>query len=314
MGTLQSISNESVKPSDRIPLFKDMVWNVFHVEPKVISSTPLTVAMEYGNLGDIGLCRVRASGQNQLARSGAKRSDAYLKIVLQVKGTSYYQQRGRNVLMAPRQWSIFELTEPDFASSSDNTETLALTLPQEKVLSWRYNLGDLTARAYSGHVGTGKLVWDFISSVFDAIPNLDPQSEPDLLEPVSHLLRLALAEISGCPTVRSCEKVLRDRIRSYVLNHLRDPELSIDRMATALNCTKRYLHRAFQDEGVSISDYIWQLRLDRCRNEIVDSRYQSKSITEIAFSWGFNSSPHFSAAFKERFGTSPKVCRREQKQ
>jgi AraC-like DNA-binding protein len=132
------------------------------------------------------------------------------------------------------------------------------------------------------------------------------------MEPISHLVRLALAEFSGDSTVRSSESVLRDRIRSYVLNHLRDPELSIDRMAAALNCTKRYLHRAFQVEGVSISDYIWQLRLDRCRKEIMDPNYQGKSITEIAFSWGFNSSPHFSAAFKERFGTSPSVCRREQ--
>lgn len=312
MGILQRISNESAKPSDRTRVFKDMVWNVYGVEPKVISSAPLTVAMEYANLGDIGLCRVNASGQNQLARSGAKRSEAYLKIVLQVKGTSYYQQRGRNVLMAPRQWSIYELAEPDFALSSDHTETLSLTLPQEKILSWRYNLGDMTARAYSGHIGTGKLVWDFISSVFDAFPNLEPQSEPDLLEPISHLLRLALAELSGYPRIRSCEGVLHDRIRSYVLNHLRDSELSIDRMATAMNCTKRYLHRAFEEEGVSISDYIWQLRLDRCRSEIIDPRYQSKSITEIAFSWGFSSSPHFSAAFKERFGTSPSVCRKEQ--
>ena len=82
-----------------------------------------------------------------------------------------------------------------------------------------------------------------------------------------------------------------------------------EQIAATLNCSKRYLHKVFEVEGVSISDYIWRLRLDHCREDLVNSACHAKSITDIAFSWGFNSSAHFSTAFKDRFGFSPRYCR-----
>ncbi len=67
-------------------------------------------------------------------------------------------------------------------------------------------------------------------------------------------------------------EALRDRIKLYVLNHLGDPDLSITKLAAATGCTKRYLHMAFQPENVSISDHILKARLERCREDLLQSR------------------------------------------
>jgi AraC-like DNA-binding protein len=169
-------------------------------------------------------------------------------------------------------------------------------------------------RPFSGKTGVGKLAWQFGRSVFAELGHLESGSEADLADTLSHLVRLTLLEFSGSGAVASfsCRAILVDRIKSYIQSNLRSPDLSVERMALALNCTARYLHKAFEAEEESISDYIWRLRLERCREELLNPDCHNKSITDIAFSWGFNNSAHFSTAFKERFGVAPRSYRKEE--
>lgn len=303
MGYLQCISTEAAKPSQRLGLFKETMSRLLGIEPKIISTVPFVASFEFANFGGIGFCRFKANKGHELARSATRRDSEDVRIVLQISGSSHFYQCGRDVLLTPRQWSIYTMAE-DTVRVPGETEGLLLVLPRERIESKCYELDKLTVRALSGSLGVGKLAWDFICSAFEQISNFDPRSEPEIIDMISHLVRLTLQEhweYALCP--REC--LLNDRIKSHILEHLRDPELSLDQIAAALNCTKRYLHKAFQGEGVSICDYIRQLRLDRCRNEILNPNGRGKSITEIAFSWGFNTSAHFSTAFKERFGIPP---------
>jgi len=71
----------------------------------------------------------------------------------------------------------------------------------------------------------------------------------------------------------------------------------------------RHLHRLFSARGRRVSDCIREQRLERCSADFADRRFLEKSITEIAFSWGFSDSAHFSRCFKLRFGVSPREFR-----
>jgi AraC family transcriptional activator of tynA and feaB len=93
------------------------------------------------------------------------------------------------------------------------------------------------------------------------------------------------------------------RAQFFIREHLRDPELSIDQISAALGCTKRYLHMLFSDRGMTVSDYIWGARLQHCRQEL--ETQSGKTITDVAFSWGFSSSSHFSRVFRRYFGVVP---------
>jgi AraC family transcriptional activator of tynA and feaB len=91
---------------------------------------------------------------------------------------------------------------------------------------------------------------------------------------------------------------------------LRDPDLSIDQISAALGCTKRYLHMLFSDRGITVSDYIWRARLQNCRQEL--EAQSGKTITDVAFSWGFSSSSHFSRVFRRYFGVVPSSIHKAQ--
>ena len=311
MSSLQLISTEAAKPSQRRGFFKRTASALLGVEPEIVSTAPFVASWEFASLGAIDFCRVRASA-HELARVGAKRDCDNMIVVLQIRGSSHFQQSNREVLLAPGQWSIYEIVKGETVNVSDGSESLVLIIPREKIDSKCYELNQLTVRLFSGGVGVGKLAWNFMRSAFEEISNLDSQSESDIVDTISHLIRLTLIECSGDAAVQSGQGALRDRIKSYIRMHLRDPELSLDQIAAALNCTKRYLHKAFQGEGISISDYIWKLRLDRCHAEILNPNSRAKVITDIAFSWGFNSSAHFSKAFKERFGAPPNRYRKDE--
>jgi AraC-like DNA-binding protein len=100
------------------------------------------------------------------------------------------------------------------------------------------------------------------------------------------------------------------RAQAFIREHLRDPELSIDQISAALGCTKRYLHMVFSERGLTVSDYIWRARLQHCRQEL--EAHAGKTITDVAFSWGFSSSSHFSRVFRKCFGVAPSAIHKAQ--
>jgi AraC-like DNA-binding protein len=110
---------------------------------------------------------------------------------------------------------------------------------------------------------------------------------------------------------RSALERARQRAKRYVDKYLRDPALSVDAIATRLNCTTRYLQKAFQGSGQTLRDYIWHQRLTQCYRDLSDPAKSDTQITEIALSWGFNSVTHFSEAFRKRFGLSPSAVRQQ---
>ncbi|TGR77322.1 AraC family transcriptional regulator, partial [Mesorhizobium sp. M2D.F.Ca.ET.223.01.1.1] len=76
-----------------------------------------------------------------------------------------------------------------------------------------------------------------------------------------------------------------------------------------MGCSRRYLHRAFEGEGMTLERFVWDRRLERSKEELLSPARASASISEIAFACGFNSSAHFSRAFKSKYDLAPRQLR-----
>ena len=110
-----------------------------------------------------------------------------------------------------------------------------------------------------------------------------------------------------------CSAVLRGRraeVVRYVEEYLRDPELSPARVAKGLRISPRYLRTVFSHSGEKVSAYILRRRLEECAKQIGNPSWAGHTLTEIAFAWGFNSAAHFTRAFHEQFGVTPRDYRR----
>lgn len=99
------------------------------------------------------------------------------------------------------------------------------------------------------------------------------------------------------------------RIKAYLRQHLREPDLSVKRVAHALGLSVSHVHRIFAHEGCTVSDWLWGERLEGCATDLVRASEAHRTLGEIALAWGFNDLSHFSRTFKKRYGVAPKVWR-----
>ena len=77
-----------------------------------------------------------------------------------------------------------------------------------------------------------------------------------------------------------------------------------------MKLSPRYLRMIFASENETVSAYILRRRLEQCARQIGDPAWRGHSMIKIAFGWGFNSAPHFTRTFRDRFDMPPREYRR----
>lgn len=91
-------------------------------------------------------------------------------------------------------------------------------------------------------------------------------------------------------------------VRYVTTNH--NSRLTMRDLSRKFNCSVSTLSHLFKKRsGVSISEYIENLRLDEARWLLKQTSY---TVTEISDSLGFCNSAYFSSVFKKKFGVSPR--------
>ncbi|MEU0383067.1 helix-turn-helix domain-containing protein [Streptomyces chartreusis] len=159
--------------------------------------------------------------------------------------------------------------------------------------------------------GMGALVSDFLSALAaeaefhrSAIGDRLARSAVDLLAIlVMELLQTEAGE-ETCGAPKAGSEML-SRIRSFIEEHLMEPDLSPESIARAHHISVRYLHKLFQSDGTSVSQWVRQRRLDSCRHELGRTSNRTVTVAAVAHRWGFSSPSHFSRTFRDAYGMSP---------
>ena len=72
----------------------------------------------------------------------------------------------------------------------------------------------------------------------------------------------------------------------------------------------RYANAVLAEDGTLIMRLIKERRLERCRSALEDPSQAHRSLSEIAYSWGFSDLAHFGRSFRVAFGSLPSQYRR----
>jgi AraC-like DNA-binding protein len=90
--------------------------------------------------------------------------------------------------------------------------------------------------------------------------------------------------------------------RDYLIQHMEMPP-NLSQLARTTGINEYKLKRGFKELfGNTVFGYLSEIRLELAKSDLQERK---KSVTEIAFSLGYSSVPHFSTAFKKKFGVSP---------
>jgi AraC-like DNA-binding protein len=310
---LAVVSTADVAPRDRLGLWGDFVCR--HIGPlraDTFGDPEFHGRLELGQLGTVPVARITASRHRVLRTPSLIRQDdrSYVKLVAQVEGAGCFEQNGRKVVLAPGEWSLYDTTKPYTVSNPEPIKQVIMLLPRAHLVRLGLDLDDLVVRRFSGRSGVGRLTYDLLVSSFGTLEGAPAAiTAGDLAETIAGHVELAVLDRAGTPTEASLRELTRDRVKCFIDVHLNDPMLSLDDIAAAIGCSKRYLHKLFDGEAETLNSHIWRRRLERIRHDLADPALAGTSITEIAFSRGFNSSTHFSRSFRESYGVSPRVYR-----
>jgi AraC-like DNA-binding protein len=91
-----------------------------------------------------------------------------------------------------------------------------------------------------------------------------------------------------------------------------DPQLTIDELANAINCSRHHLSQAMNEQlDYTFYDYVNQHRVAEAKTLLADPNRASHKIAAIAFDAGFNSISTFNDVFKKIAGQTPTQYRKK---
>jgi AraC-like DNA-binding protein len=266
--------------------------------------------IEFCDIGRVRLARIRA---NPLCVEHARplsAADDLFRVLLQVSGTSILKQAGREVVLAAGDWSLYEGSRPFSLSNLERSEQRIVILPRSELCGGMLDLDALTVRRFGSHDRSSKHLLNVLDSAFELASVYGRKAASELAAVAVHLSRLALIENAGGNIRPNQPEIMRQRVKDYIERNLHDPALCVASIATALNCSKRYLHKVFAESHDTVAEYILNSRLKKCHAALGCLDERGGSIAELAYSCGFKSLSHFGKVFTRRYGMTPTEHRR----
>ena len=222
-----------------------------------------------------------------------------------------FSQADTSLTMHPGAAGLFYASEPYDLRGKAAVRVFWMEIPQH-VLASRFSSGRAPINAVLNiERGLGRIAAEFCTTLAAKSAFLDDDARAKLGDEFLDILAIAIdtgldREPTGERTVRKAR--LRS-VKAYIDAHLREPNLTLESIARNNGISLRYLHELFTVMDTTVSDWIWLRRLQQCHALLTHPGHAARSITEIAFSMGFNSSSHFSNRFREEFGLRPSDVR-----
>jgi AraC-like DNA-binding protein len=203
---------------------------------------------------------------------------------------------------------IFDLARPATTQIMPGA-TISLVFPRERM-----------DRAFQGRslhgsvLKAGMPLTRVISDLFVSLLRLDMEVSQDearaIEDAMIDLLATATArkESVAAPDASALAQLLRERILMFIDAHLYERDLGTVLLMRRFQISRAHLYRVLAADG-GVAGLIRNRRLDAAHREIARGRMASRSITEIAFSFGFSNSSQFGRAFRERFAMTPTEVR-----
>jgi AraC-like DNA-binding protein len=266
-----------------------------------------------GTLGPMRLARI-SCGRSLIARTPRHIVHApgrVFSFILQAHGSGLLAQYGNEAVLKEGDITLCDSAAPHSYHVEDGSEVLMLRIPASMLKERLPCPEHFCGRHLASTDGLACTVGAVMMSLCTQLERgLSPYFQNSLARHVLDLLATSYAiAFDSLTRASSVVSSRHAKVKLYIEQHLRDPDLSPCTIAQGLKLSSRYLRMIFATSRETVSAYILRRRLEECARQMADPQWRGRSIAEIAFGWGFNSAPHFTRSFRDRFGLSPRHYR-----
>jgi AraC-like DNA-binding protein len=286
------------------------------IEPlEPLPGFPLHADVTKRTLPGLAVVSGTLSGLRHAVRSSAAAANGEDDLLLGVNvcGCSTARQRDRDLTLrdgdaffATRDASGFTITRPT------PVRFIGCRVPREAVAPLVGRIDDTPMRLVPPGSESLTLLVTYARAIADTLPLATPELQRLAVTHMHDLIaatfgatrdRQAIAERRGIAAAR-----LR-AIMSDVSAHLGDGDLSVAEVATRHHVTPRYVHKLFENEGLTFSSFVLGQRLARAHRMLSDLRLAGRNISSVAFDVGFGDLSYFNRTFRQRYAATPTEIR-----
>lgn len=308
-------STEGIEPSKRYAAWQGAICDVYvHVDVNAEKRSDYHGFIRETRFGAVTMTDVLLSEQriSRRERHIAKLDKDCYYVEFVQHGKINVLQAGQSLLSNPGVGAIFSASEAYDLECMGRVRSLYLEIPR-KEFAERFRPDRIpVARTMATSRGLGRIAAEFCSTLASESAVLGEPARARLGDELMDVLALAL-DMGDSDEFSEDATAQRARLRSvkaWIEDHLADPDLSLEKIAKNNGISLRHLHYLFRLTEVSVSEWILDRRLQRCYDVLTRPELHPLSVTAVAYQWGFNSSSHFSTAFRKKFGHSPSELRR----
>ncbi|HLZ06800.1 MAG TPA: helix-turn-helix domain-containing protein [Bradyrhizobium sp.] len=307
-------TTDGVPGSRRLTLWQDIVCDVYvQLDCKSDLGSAFRGSVTRAGLGRTTCSEVSSQRQHVFRTPSriARAHEEFVLIALGKHGVGAVVQDGRETLIHPGEFAIYDTTRPYELHFHDAFAQTILQVPRDMLLRRLAGTEPLTAIAFGSDRPLQKIAHDFVYQLCQSAEQIEGEHAVRLSEQAVDLVAMALSErLDGQPLPSSTHRsAMLYRLKAHIRAHLADPELSLAATATALGISARYVNDLLSDEKTSFQRYVLSERLGHCQRDLSSPMLAHRHVSEIAFAWGFNDLSHFGRVFREQYGQSPRDWR-----
>jgi len=222
-------------------------------------------------------------------------------------------EQTRETALQPGDMVLLDPRLPLSMQFSSGSRFLIVMVPRKELEARVGNLNEATSRTLSLQRGVIGLTSAFLESLPSQADRLDLAAGQVIRNQFLELAALCLSQDTGSkPAASSAKALALFRIRAAIERGLTDPSLNGERVATSAGVSVRYANKLLAERNSSLGRLIHTLRLERCRKALGDPLQRHRTLSEIAYAWGFSDMTHFGRSFRKAYGMLPSEYRRVQ--
>lgn len=247
-------------------------------------------------------------GSFALRKGASQSSDVHL---LQLsRGSVQVAHADGCITLKAGQFIAFRGAEAYEFRHDESIELLAVYLPERAITRWLPNWRTAEFVKVANYQAEGRLSFDIARDLLYSGSQLQPSAAELVGETVTQLLArsLAMSSVVDASAPDDLAEAARRKVRHFCRVHL-GTDLTVESVARGTGLSRASLHRLFRDQPHTLMQWVQLERLEACRRMLDARGLPRRTLTEIALSQGFKSPAHFSAAFRQRYGLTPREYR-----
>lgn len=230
-------------------------------------------------------------------------------VLLQLAGSTVAVQRKHRCSLRVGEFCFIDSQQPfELEVTQSSSQIMFMQMPRHAVLGRHPYLEHHTAETCDPTEGGATLLRNLLLNALEFASFLDEEQRATALLGIIQLLGMP------SPVTRGRADEMSWRVRSaltFIESQLSDRTLTADRVSKVQGISRRRLDQIMtQSVGAPVTALIWRRRLTQAATDLLDLKYASRTVSEIAFAAGFEDPAHFTRAFRRRYQCAPSEWRR----